>query len=149
MKGWDRARLQKMRKAFRDELGMRGIPEAEIDAATTRVVSALGNSLEDPRGRWLLGPRQDAQNEFRITALIDGERRNLVIDRTFIDDEGKRRVVDYKTSSHEGADIERFLDQERERYRKQLDAYAAALGGASRGLYFPLHAGWREWADQP
>jgi len=149
MKGWDRARLEKMRKAFRDELGMRGIPESEIDAATTRVVSALGNSLEDPRGRWLLGPRQDAQNEFRITALIDGERRNLVIDRTFIDDEGKRRVVDYKTSSHEGADIERFLDQERERYRKQLDAYAAALGGASRGLYFPLHAGWREWADQP
>ena len=57
MKGWDRARLEKMRKAFRDELGMRGIPESEIEAATTRVITALGNSLEDPRGRWLLGPQ--------------------------------------------------------------------------------------------
>ena len=35
--------------------------------------------------------------------------------------------------------------QEQKRYAAQLDAYAAALGGASRGLYFPLHAGWRDW----
>ena len=67
-----------------------------------------------------------------------------MIDRTFIDEGGKRRIVDYKTSSHEGADIEGFLDQEQRRYAAQLDAYASALGSASRGLYFPLHAGWRE-----
>ena len=71
-----------------------------------------------------------------------------MIDRTFIDEDGKRRIVDYKTSSHEGADIEGFLDQEQKRYAAQLDAYAAALGGARRGLYFPLHAGWREWTDK-
>ena len=54
-------------------------------------------------------------------------------------------MVDYKTSRQEVADIEGFLDQEQKRYAAQLDAYAAALGGASRGLYFPLHAGWRDW----
>jgi ATP-dependent helicase/nuclease subunit A len=54
-------------------------------------------------------------------------------------------VVDYKTSGHEGADIEGFLDREQKRYAAQLDAYAVALGGAKRGLYFPLHAGWRDW----
>jgi len=32
------------------------------------------------------------------------------------------------------------------RYAAQLDGYAEALGGASRGLYFPLHKGWREWS---
>jgi ATP-dependent exoDNAse (exonuclease V) beta subunit len=150
MKGWDRARLEQMRKVFRDELGMRGIPEAEIDEATTRIIFALGNSLEDARGRWLLGPQQQAQNEFRITALIDGERRNFVIDRTFIDQEGKRRIVDYKTGSREGADIEGFLDQERERYRQQLEHYALALGAneSDLGLYFPLLSGWREWKKQ-
>jgi len=147
MQGWDRARLEKMRKAFRNELGMRGIPETEIDAATARVVAALATSLEDERGRWLLGPQKEAKNEFRITALIDGERRNLVIDRTFIDSDGKRRIVDYKTSGHEGADVEGFLDQERERYRDQLERYALALGEhqTSLGLYFPLLSGWREW----
>ena len=147
MQGWNRDRLEKMRKTFRDELGMRGIPETEIETATARVVAALANSLEDERGRWLLGPQKDAKNELRITALIEGERRNLVIDRTFIDSEGERRIVDYKTSGHQGADVAGFLDQERERYRSQLERYALALGAneASLGLYFPLLSGWREW----
>ena len=54
-------------------------------------------------------------------------------------------MVDFKTSRHEAADIEGFLDREQKRYAAQLDAYAVPLGGASRGLYSPLHAGWREW----
>ena len=80
--------------------------------------------------------------------MIDGERRNLVIDRSFEDVDGKRWIVDYKTSSHEGADLERFLDGEQERYRgaaRALRAGARAGRGARRGLYFPLLKGWREW----
>ena len=147
MRGWDRARVGGMRKAFRDELGMRGIPESELDAAAARVAAALANSLEDERGRWLLGPQAQAQNEFRVTAVIDGDLRNLVIDRTFVDSEGRHRIVDYKTSNHEGAGVEDFLDQERERYRAQLERYAVALAvdEPELGLYFPLLSGWREW----
>jgi hypothetical protein len=53
--------------------------------------------------------------------------------------------VDYKTSGHEGANVDAFLDRERERYAAQLGRYARALGGADRlGLYFPLLGGWRE-----
>jgi ATP-dependent exoDNAse (exonuclease V) beta subunit len=93
----------------------------------------------------VLGPHADAATEHRISAVVDGGVRRLVIDRVFRDDAGARWVVDYKTSSHEGADVEAFLDRERSRYRDQLRRYAAALGGASRlGLYFPLLAGWRE-----
>ena len=71
--------------------------------------------------------------------------RSYVIDRLILDATGTRWVVDYKTSRHEGADVEGFLNQEQQRYAAQLDAYAEALGGASRGLYFPLHKGWRGW----
>jgi hypothetical protein len=55
--------------------------------------------------------------------------------------------VDYKTSAHEGADREGFLDRERERYRPQLERYARLLGReqCTLGLYFPLLNGWREW----
>jgi len=61
-----------------------------------------------------------------------------------------RWIVDYKTSSHEGRDLEGFLDRERERYRAQLEAYARALasGKAMLGLYFPLLSGWREWESE-
>ena len=68
-----------------------------------------------------------------------------MIDRVFRDAGGSRWVVDFKTSSHEGGDIEAFLDGQRERYKAQLDGYATAVGGARRALYFPLLKGWREW----
>jgi ATP-dependent helicase/nuclease subunit A len=70
----------------------------------------------------------------------------VVIDRVLTDAAGERWIVDYKTSLHEGADREGFLDREVERYRQQLQAYAAALGGPPPrlGLYFPLMRAWRE-----
>jgi ATP-dependent helicase/nuclease subunit A len=149
LRGWDRARVNSMHSIFRDELGMRGIPEGELDAASQRVAAALVNAVEDARGRWLLGPQPQARNELRLTALIDGERRNLVVDRTFVDAQGRRRIVDYKTSSHEGAGTQEFLDREQERYRAQLERYAVALAAehADLGLYFPLMVGWREWKN--
>ena len=76
---------------------------------------------------------------------------NAILDRTFIDDEGIRWVVDYKTSRHEGADIDAFLDQEQERYQQQLETYGALmqeLGSepVQLALYFPLLQGWRAWS---
>jgi hypothetical protein len=61
--------------------------------------------------------------------------------------EDVRWIVDYKVTPHRGADVDGFLDSERERYRAQLERYAAALavGPSALGLYFPLLAGWREW----
>ena len=86
--------------------------------------------------------------DYRVSAVIDGVRRDLVIDRMF-EDLAETWIVDYKTSSHEGADLERFLAGEQDRYRGQLDRYAVALGkeGSRRGLYFPLLKGWRQWTS--
>jgi hypothetical protein len=82
--------------------------------------------------------------------MVDGERRSLVIDRTFVASDNKRWIADYKTSRHEGADREAFLDREQERYRAQLQAYASALapGEAMLGLYFPVLAAWRQWPSE-
>jgi ATP-dependent helicase/nuclease subunit A len=141
LKGWDAARVARSRAAVRGQLSARGVSGAELEAATERVLEALGNSVADQKGCWVLGPHPEARSEYRIRT----QDRSYVIDRLIRDANGTRWVVDYKTSRHEGADIEGFLDQEQKRYAAQLDGYAAALGGASRGLYFPLHAGWREW----
>jgi ATP-dependent exoDNAse (exonuclease V) beta subunit len=148
LRGWDRRRVEAMRGEFRRELAARGVQESELAAAVARVASALAASLEDPRGRWLLGPQRDSRNEYRVTAFLDGERRALVIDRTFLAPDGKRWVADYKASRHEGTDVEGFLDRERERYQAQLERYARALAAGEEtmlGLYFPLLAGWRQW----
>jgi len=46
--------------------------------------------------------------------------------------------------------LEAFLDREQERYRKQVEQYAALMKMFDKreiklGLYFPLLKGWREW----
>ena len=114
------------------------------------MVGALTATLEDPRGRWLLGAQPNARNEYRISTVVDGVPVMLVIDRMFEDLTGAW-IVDYKTSTHEGAEVERFLDAEQHRYRAQLERYAAVAvraGGARLGLYFPLLKGWREWSTE-
>jgi ATP-dependent helicase/nuclease subunit A len=152
--GWDVTRIEGLRQAFRRELAARGVAEAELASAVTRVRAALVNALDDPRGRWLLGPQRDGRNELRITARLPAAREGqsgglatVVIDRSFRDAEGRIWIVDYKTSHHEGAGVEAFLDREQLRYREQLQRYALALAApeASLGLYFPLLRGWREW----
>ena len=68
---------------------------------------------------------------------------SVVLDRVRIDDDGTHWIVDYKTSSHEGGDLEKFLTAESDRYRLQLTRYAELYGSfagvdARCALYFPL-----------
>jgi len=75
--------------------------------------------------------------------------QSLRIDRTFVDAEGTRWIVDWKTSAHEGGDREAFLDNELARYTPQLKRYAHVMSlldprPQKIGLYFPLLDAWRE-----
>ena len=143
--GWDEARIARAKALVRRELSGRGVREADCDAAAERVLSGLRRAIADERGRWILGPHEHAASEHRVTAVVDGAVRRLVVDRLFRTESGEHWIVDYKTSSHEGADVEAFLDRERERYAAQLARYARAVGGEHRlGLYYPLLRGWRE-----
>jgi ATP-dependent exoDNAse (exonuclease V) beta subunit len=145
LQGWNAERLHALLPQLRAELRWRGVLEADLEDAAGRVERALVQAIDDPKGRWVLGPHPQAAVEYRLTALVDGERRSFVMDRVFTDAAGQRWIVDYKTGPHEGSDVETFLDRERERYAEQLRRYAAALGGEPRlGLYFPLIPGWRE-----
>ena len=83
---------------------------------------------------------------------------SVAIDRTFIDEDGVRWIIDFKTGGHEGADVGAFLDNEQKRYREQLETYALLFRGLDSasevpairlGLFFPLLTGWREWDWQP
>jgi ATP-dependent helicase/nuclease subunit A len=141
--GWDAKRIASSKKLFARELHRRGVAPAELERSVESITAALNNTLSDERGRWILGPHAEARSEYRMRVRTPDGQRSYVMDRVFRDSDGRLWVVDFKTSRHEGAAVEAFLDRERKRYAAQLDAYAAALGGASRGLYFPLHSGWR------
>ncbi|MDP1537062.1 MAG: UvrD-helicase domain-containing protein [Burkholderiales bacterium] len=166
--GWDAARIAALQPAIRLALAAQGVGEDELAQAVARAQQALTHCVSDERGRWVLGAQVEGRSELRLSGVSDGQIVNVVIDRTFIDAEGVRWIIDYKTSMHEGGDAAAFLDNERERYHVQLERYARLMqaGGAPQGdllrsapqgdllrsaqrirlgLYFPLLGGWREW----
>jgi ATP-dependent exoDNAse (exonuclease V) beta subunit len=149
---WDAKRIDASRPLFQKELTRLGVGNNALNAACDRIVAALNRTLADPRGRWALMEHCKARSEWRLTGLIDGALMNVALDRTFVDAEGVRWIIDFKTGSHEGADVEAFLDNEQRRYSAQLETYAALvqamLPESKRirlGLYFPMLGGWREW----
>ncbi len=151
---WDAGRLARAQGAWRAALRRLGVAPGELDAACARVHAALAAVLDDPRAHWILAAdHTQARNEWAVHGVVDGVIRRVVIDRTFVDGAGRRWIIDYKTGVHAGAGVEAFLDRERERYRAQLEAYAALLARLDArplrlGLYFPLLRGWREWEPE-
>lgn len=128
-----------------------GVPENRLGAAVEDVSTALKTTLEDERGKWILSEQhQQASCELAISGIRDGTMDHMVIDRTFVDDQGTRWIIDYKTGAHTGAGVDVFLDDEQERYRSQLERYAGIMSKMESrpirlGLYFPLLGGWRDW----
>ena len=152
---WPAARLQGATALLGSMLREAGLAaDEELAAALDRCRGALRRTLDDPRGRWLLDPgHRDCASERAVSGRLDGRQVNGVIDRSFVDEAGALWIVDYKAGRHAGGDLDAFLDSERERYRPQLERYARLLapqhdGPIRLGLYFPQHAGWREWPAQ-
>jgi ATP-dependent exoDNAse (exonuclease V) beta subunit len=155
---WNTARIAASTALFDRELRRLGVADADRPEAAKRVADALMRAMADERGRWVLGVHNDARSEWRLTGLINGAISNIAIDRSFIDEDGARWIIDYKTGGHEGGNVVAFLDNEQLRYRQQLETYAEMLhamgvDGTSKsirlGIYFPLLGGWREWTWSP
>jgi ATP-dependent exoDNAse (exonuclease V) beta subunit len=144
LRGWDTKRIDGLRKDFLRQLERRGVQGSELKAAADVVSSALKNTLADERGRWLLGPQAESRTEYRVRVRTKEGMRMYIVDRAFRAVDGARWVIDYKTSRHEGGEVDTFLDRERTRYAEQLKLYGEALQSSHAGLYFPLLRGWRQ-----
>lgn len=136
------------------------------ETATERVMQAVQNTLADQRGRWVLAAHKQAKSEWALSVPLTVQgmpdegagssaggyagARQVVIDRTFVDEAGTRWIIDFKTGDHRGGQVEDFLDREQARYVDQLNGYADIMRSMEQrptrvGLYFPMLKGWREW----
>ncbi|MCF8720756.1 UvrD-helicase domain-containing protein [Nitrospina gracilis] len=146
LEAWDAKKPESMKPAFKAALLNEGLTFDRADAAAEKGVRALQNILGDEKaGRWILSAHEDAESEFALTFAKDTVFSNRILDRTFVDENGVRWIIDYKTGEHEGGDVEGFFSQEQKRYAPQLQAYAEILRvrGETRpiklALYYPLH----------
>jgi ATP-dependent exoDNAse (exonuclease V) beta subunit len=132
-------------------LSAQGLSGERLREATARVENALRQTLSDGRGRWIMATHFEDQREYSLCGVVEGRVRHFTLDRTFVDDNGIRWIIDYKTGPHEGGNLEAFLDSEEQRYRPQLENYRQLVSRLDTrpirlGLYFPMLQAWREWA---
>ncbi len=113
------------------------------------VLQAVDAMLSDDLGRWLLSEHSEAESEYAVTGIVDGRKEMVVLDRTFVDDDGTRWIIDYKSAEHEGAGIDEFLDAQLNLHAAQLLKYSVVMhaydGRPQRLLlYFPALRARRE-----
>jgi ATP-dependent helicase/nuclease subunit A len=134
-----------------------GLSAAEAETQSVKVVEALKSALEDETGRWILAARNEAETETSWTAWTapeEGSARLATLrgDRIFRAgaepqswDETHLWIVDYKTAQHGAAGLDAFLEEEKKKYRDQLEAYGEVMRHVHGeklpmrlALYYPL-----------
>ncbi len=151
---WGERHVAAQAARIRVELAAEGVDSGEVHAAAAQVDAALRGLLGSDKGRWLFDDgHAEAASERALAGIENGRVVHVVLDRTFVAG-GVRWIVDFKTGTHEGADVDGFLASEVERYRAQLERYARFVALLERrpvrlGLFYPRLGAWREWAWVP
>lgn len=118
-----------------------GLSVIELTSACQQIHAALNNVLHDEKAHWIFSAdHQHIQAELAITSHIDDQLKQLIIDRTFIDNEQTRWIIDYKTTENTDPTL----------HQDQLNQYAKAMQQQQRlttycGLYYPLTSTWHQW----
>jgi ATP-dependent exoDNAse (exonuclease V) beta subunit len=142
---WNAERVEKMKPALKAALLAEGMSHLSLVDNVEKSVRAMKNILKDEEGRRILKRYENEKTEYALTQLKEGSFKTRIIDRTFVDENDIRWIVDYKTGEHKGGNIEDFFEEEKERYRNQLENYEELIKyqektrEIKKALYYPLH----------
>lgn len=146
---WDIARLTERKQMIRQMLISEGVAKSIVEKAVDEVLLHLDKTLSCAMGQRILSRYEDASNELAIERQEEDYSRFYIIDRTYVDDDGIRWIVDYKTSTHEDNsydedELEKFLDNQRIQYQSQLENYGHLMQELDNRpiklmLYFTLY----------
>lgn len=132
------------------QLQQLGVLPHQLLTAKNTLQQILDKTLNDQKGRWILQAHQENQAELALTVLLNNKIERLVIDRTFVDKQGIRWIIDYKTTTLTHHELQHFLQQEQKKYKEKMQQYYHALRlidphPIKLGLYFPAIPAWHEW----
>ncbi len=97
------------------------------DAAIAEIIGQLRSCIAHEKFQWLISDsHRETGSEISLSDYRTGYRKESIIDRTFVDDDGVRWIVDYKSSQlPKGADEDVFIKEQAEKYAPQLARYSA------------------------
>jgi len=130
-----------------------GLSGSMLTGALERCADGLQRVLGSEKGQWILsGQHQQAHQEWALSSENDDRIAHHAIDRSFIDVDDVRWIIDYKTATHKGGELQSFLDAEVQRHASQLHRYRSIVSRMEpdrdirTALYFPMLDAWREVA---
>ncbi|MFQ5443990.1 MAG: 3'-5' exonuclease, partial [Nitrospinales bacterium] len=108
---WTAQRVEQIRPALKAGLLGEGLPDSELDHALDEGIQGLLNILEDETGRWIMKRHREQHSEYPVTGVLHSHCVDRVIDRTFIDKNDIRWIIDFKTGMHEGTNLEVYFEE--------------------------------------
>jgi ATP-dependent helicase/nuclease subunit A len=104
-----------------------GFKASVADEAAKTVQVLLNTTLQSTDGQWVLKQRDGANAEMAMTQLRDLEAKDFIVDRTFIENDGKQKtrwIIDYKSMP-----LSPDMTDEVLKARAESPEYAAQLAG--------------------
>ena len=145
LEDWSVEKPKEMRKKWQWALGQKGIPNKLIPAALNKLQLVIEISLSSEHGRWVLGHRPLAKNEYELVVDSGKGIKRYIIDRTFVDENDQRWIIDYKSSEPiDPEDLKSFFSRMEQRYKPQLSGYMNLFNLLEPdrhhrcGLFFPV-----------
>lgn len=143
-----------LRQLWRHQLLQLGVPNQRIGSAIKRLSVAIAKMKKDNNAAFIFADYPEQKNEYALSIFENGQVKNYRIDRTFVDENGVRWIVDYKSTTTFEEDVEQFVEQQvEERHKKQLEKYGELFKKLEDrpiklAVYFPLLSQLREWSYQ-
>lgn len=132
------------------ELKEHGISKHEALSFKEKTLDILAKCINDKRLQYILDIKHtDARNEYSVATVENSIIKRHIIDRTHIDSDDVRWIIDYKTTSSPMDDISCFYESEQKKHSLQLERYAQIFNQENRkimlAIYYPLFGGYFEW----
>ena len=119
------AQLEKVVAFWELSLRPLQLPSMEMKRILSHIKATVLKNLSDPKINWIFDNEyREGACELRISRKQNGHTRQFVIDRTFVDQDDTRWIIDYKTSQQQPEQTEsEFIQSQTEKYRSQLENY--------------------------
>lgn len=147
---WTLQVLQARLPVYKQWLSQQGLHESQMAEAMRRVEQSVTHAIQNDKVLWALSNvHQESATEYPLTSLENGVVANHIVDRTFVDENNIRWIVDYKTSVYDDNNKEKFLEKQVEKYRPQLERYGKLFNQIEQRpqkwvLYFSYLDIWQE-----
>ena len=101
----------------------------EMECAIRHMRETVLKTLTNPKLNWIFdNQNRESACELEIVRQKNGHLQKFIIDRTFIDQDEIRWIIDYKTSQRQPQQSEsEFIQDQIKKYRPQLENYRCLL----------------------